>query len=296
MPDPGQSDKLTALQQLSQNIPVANSQIAQQQKAARDLQLQQAVAAAPAAATAGQAQQVGAQAAQNAGQQTIQAEQTATNQQEQVASAANTQQQQDIGQTVTGLQQGTEATRQQQIQQLADFSETAKQQMFDDRLKFQTDEQNRAFMNQRQLADYAKLKAQSDQDFQNYAENASEVSQAKIEVLQTMSQRLEQSMKNDFTRQQEGLDKLTDQQIYDMQRDVNLQIQAAKNQAANTTAAWGAVGTIAGAVVGGVVGGPAGAKMGGAVGGLGGTAEGQGQSQGGLNSGYAGATQTAGGT
>lgn len=287
------SDKLTALQQLSAQIPVANSRIAQGQAAARNLQLQNTVKQAPQGSGVAQAQQVGAEQAANTGQQTLATQEQGQKDQAQLAQVGAQQQSNDVQNTLTGLQQGTQKQQQDQVAQFAAISAKAKQESFDSRLQFQKDEAGRTFLNQRQMADYAKLQSATQDQMKTYAQQATEANQAQIQVLTTMNNKLRDSLQNQATRDAEGLSKMSDQDIYKMQVDVQQRLAKAKADAANTGAIWGAGGTIVGAVVGGVFGGSAGAQVGGMAGGAGGTAVGQGQAQPGLNSGYSGATGSA---
>lgn len=287
------SSKLTALQQLSAQIPVANSRIAQGQAAARNLQLQNTVKQAPQGTGVTGAQQLGAQQAANAGQQTLATQEQGQKDQSQLAAVGAQQQSNDTQATLTGLQQGTQKQQQDQVAQFAAISAKAKQETFDARLQFQKDETGRAFLNERQMADYAKLQATTQDQMKTYAQQATQAHQAQIEVLTSMNNKLKDSLQNQATRDAEGLTQLTDQQIYKMQIDVQQRLAKAKADAANTGAIWGAGGTVVGAVVGGVFGGSAGAQAGGALGGAGGSAVGAGQTQPGLNSGYSGATGAA---
>jgi hypothetical protein len=89
-----ESPKLSALKQLSNQLPVANKQMAQRQQATRDIQLQQAIQkAAPTGNITQTAQQTGAAMAQTAGQQAVQNTQTAMQQQGQIAQLGQQEQQ-----------------------------------------------------------------------------------------------------------------------------------------------------------------------------------------------------------
>jgi hypothetical protein len=81
-----ETTRMRALRNLSQQLPVANQAIADGQQAARDMQVQQAVAKAPAAAPiATTAQTTGAAVAQSAGADAVKNAQTTTQQAGQIA-------------------------------------------------------------------------------------------------------------------------------------------------------------------------------------------------------------------
>jgi hypothetical protein len=184
------------------------------------------------------------------------------------------QQRGDVQQQLAGLEQGIEQDRLSNVQKFAALSEKAKQELYDSRLQFQKDELGRVFLNERQLADYAKLKARSDAEFRKYEQQARQASAMEIQALETLNRRLEDSIKNAYVRKQEGLNALSERQLYELQRDTQARLQKAQNKAANKAAMWGAAGTIAGAAVGGMAGGPAGAMAGAQIGGGVGTAAG----------------------
>lgn len=267
------SPRLSALKQLSSQIPVANSRIAQQQKAGRDLQLQQAVARAPAGAGVQQAQQAGAQQAAQAGQQTLDTQQTGMQQQGQVAQVAAQGQQQEQQSQQFGLEQGLESQKLDNVQKFANLSEAAKKEMFDSRMQFQKDENGREFLNERQLADYAKLTAKSADEFKNYAQQAEQAHTMQLQALETINKRLEMAMKNEASRKEEGLDMLNTREIAQMKSEVEARIQRENARAANRQSAWQAGGTIVGGVIG-ILGGPAGVAAGASIGGAAGGAVG----------------------
>lgn len=265
------------LSNMSQNIPVANARLAAQQKAARDLQLQAAVGAAkPAQATAATAQQLGTQVAQQAGAQQVAGVQQQAQAQGQVA---------QLGQQVQALAD-TKALNDQKLglaeqqfdgaQQLAQISEQAKQEMYDSRKAFQISENGRAFSNERQLADYAKLRAGSEQEWQNYVQTTDQLGQRKAEALQIANDKLTAQLKADAAqviqlREQAGAagisqaEKNATLQAYRLKLDQTEQLRAAQVELsksiaraqakkAGTLAKNGAIGTIVGAGIGAAVG------------------------------------------
>lgn len=262
-----ESQRLSALKKLSAQIPVANTRVAQGQQAARDMQLQQAVKQAPSSMGTAQAQQVGAQQAATAGQQQLATQEAGLQQQGQVAELATQAVKQQQQTTLSGLEQGVEQQRQSNVEKFAQLSQEAKQEMFDSRIQFQRDEMGRIVANERQLADFARLQAKNDDEFKNYAQQSQQAHQFKIQALETVQKRLEATLKSNEARKQEGLDRISDQQILQMQQDVERQLEKARADAAKKSALYTMGGTVLGAAGGALIGGPTGATTGAQVGG-----------------------------
>lgn len=191
-----QTPRMRALQQLSAQIPVANQQVAQGQQAARDIQLQQAVKQSkPGAAINSTAQQAGAAMQQAAGQQQVDQATQNLKQGAQLQDSALKEQQQVAGQQAFSGQQGLEQQKQDQVSRFADLSQQAKKELFDDQIQFARDQSGQAILNERQLADYARMKAQSNEDFKDYAQKSDQLTKRKLAMSQAIQQKLEQGMK-----------------------------------------------------------------------------------------------------
>lgn len=263
----------STLGQMSSQVPVANQRLAAQQKAARDMQLQAAVGAAkPAQATAQTAQQMGTAMAQQAGTaQVAQVGQQAQAQQ-QISGLAQQVQQLNDTKALNDQRLGLGQQQFEGAQQLAQISEQAKQEMYDSRRQFQQNEQGRTFSNERQLADYAKLRAGTDEQFQNYVQSTAQLEQRKTDLLQaaynkTAEQLQFQGQQAIQIRQQanaEGIGQAQKNQLLAAYKDkleetqklnqakVDLQKSIGSNQAkaAGNLAKNQAVSTIGGVVVG----------------------------------------------
>lgn len=255
--------RLSALRQLSANLPVANRRIAAGLQASRDLQLQRAVGSAPAAGNipVSAAQLGGVQAAQAGQAQLAQTEQQ-VGQQQQVAQLG-AQEQQRAGQQ--GIFEQQQATREQQmdnVQRLASLSEGAKKEIYDSRLQFAKDQMGRAYFNERQLADYARTSARSDQDFQNYAQQSEQLHQKKQSLMQSAYNKLAQTLSNEAELRELGLNQQQVLELQRLQKDAQIAQQKAAAKANNTRSMWAAGGAIVGGVAGAVFGGPAGAAIG----------------------------------
>lgn len=180
---------------MSNNIPVANQKLASQQAAARTMQLQQAVGAAqPGQATAQTAQQLGTQMATQAGQQQVAGQATQAAQQNNTAQLGQQVQQLSDAKAVNDAKLGASQQQENNVEKFAAISQQAKQTMYDSRMQFQQTQQNTAFSNERQLADYAKLRAQTDQQWQNYVTTTNDLEQKKTQTLQIAYNKISQEM------------------------------------------------------------------------------------------------------
>ncbi len=260
--------RLRALQNLSNNLPVANSQVAAGQAAARDMQIQNAVKAAPSGgATTATAQQTGTTAAQQAGQQMVQGAGQQLEQQNKIAQVgaaetANTNQQQ-----VASLQAGAKDQAMDNLQKLDKVSSGAKTELYDKQMQFAKDSNQRTIFSENQLADYARANAQSDQEYQNKAQAAQLMSKRYIQVLETAHAKIIEDLNFKYQQARQAGDHEATRQVTEMLNQTNDRIAREKARAANSAAAWQAGGTIVGAVGGTILGGPAGAAGGAAVGG-----------------------------
>jgi hypothetical protein len=172
-------------------MPVANQKVAQQQAAARDIQLQQAVAAAPASTNTTQAaQQTGAALAQEAGQQQVQNTQQAAAGQNAVAQLGQQVQQIENQKALANQKMAAGQEQMDAEQKFAQISEQAKQEMYDSRRQFETDQLGQKFSNERQLADYARMRTQTEDQWQDYQQKTDQLSKRKIQVLSVANQKL----------------------------------------------------------------------------------------------------------
>jgi hypothetical protein len=163
------------------------------------------------------------------------------------------------------------------VQKFAQISEKAKQEMFDNQMQFQKDEQGRTFFNERQLADYARLNAENDEKFKDYAQNAEQLSKRKLQAMEHAYKLTMQDLQQKSNLAEQKKDQQAQLQINQIRKEIEERMQKERAKAANRAAAWQAGGTIVGGVAGAVIGGPAGASAGASVGGaLGGMAASQG--------------------
>lgn len=267
----GQSPRLLALRNLAKNLPAANSRIAEGQKAARDMQLQQAVAAAPASTRSTQAaQQIGQQQAATAGKQMVESAAAATAPKGTLArmgGQAVEEQQQQAQSRIAGLQAGSREQQMDNVQKFATLSEKAKQELYDKQMQFARDEQGRTLFNEQQLADWARTKAQSSEEFKNYAQQAEKLSKRRLQAMEYANKLVQEDLAQQYKIAEEQKDRKTAQDIRVMQQQAADRAEREKARHANGVGAWTTGGAIVGTAVGAYFGGPAGAAAGGQLGG-----------------------------
>lgn len=256
----------SALQNLSNQLPVANQKLAQQQKAAQQMQLQSAVAAAPVTGnTTTTAQQTGATAATNTGQNMVQNAQNTVAQEGQIAGQGLAEQQRAGQAEVTSQSMGNTQSQMDQVQQFAQLDQSLKQKLYDDTMQFKQDELGRTVFNENQLADYYRSKAENQQAFQNYAQTAQQATSRNLEMMQKAYQMSSEDLKQKYDIAMQKGDEQTAQAIQQQRNANDIAMQNAKNKAANNAAIWSTGGEIAGAAAGAAFG-PAGAMAGAGLG------------------------------
>lgn len=259
--------RMKALQNLSSALPVTNQRVAQGQAAARDIQLQQAVQKAPPKANITQAaQQTGASSAQQTSQQLVERAGQQIQQQGQIGQLGAQEQGRAADAKTFGLSQGAKEEAMGNVQKLAQISEEAKQEVYDQQMSFEKDEAGRALFNDRQLADYAKLNAQDDEQYKNYAQQSDQLSKRKLQAMEHASNVVNADLNQRYMEAKQKGDQKTMLEVNQIKKDMEEKIQKERNKAANRQAAWTAGGAIIGGVAGAIFGGPAGAAAGASVG------------------------------
>ena len=159
-----------------------------------------------------------------------------------------------------------------QVERLAAIDANAKKELFDAELQFRKDANNQTFFSERQLADYKRQSAASDEQFKNWANTAQNYHKRNIASLEAVYNKLAEVEKNNFRVGEQKLDQAAKEELIRLKLDTERRIADAKRKAANTAAKWQAAGTIIGVGVGAFFG-PTGAAIGGQIGGgLGGMA------------------------
>lgn len=272
-----QTTTSSALGTMVGQMPARNQTIADQQRAARMLQLQQAVSkmAPTAAPTAGQAAQLGATTAATAGEQAVQ-QAASTVETAGQAARLGLQSEALAGQQRLGAAQEMAQKEQLgQVERLAAIDAQAKTELFDKELQFKKDAANQTFFSERQLADYKRQTAVSDEQFKNWANTAQNYHKRNIASLEAIYNKLAEVEKNNYQVGKQRLDQAAKEELIRLKLDTERRIANAKRKAANTAAGWTALGTIGGAAIGSIIpgagtvaGAALGATVGGALGGI----------------------------
>lgn len=242
----GQTATQSGLAAMAGQMPERNKLIAQQQKAARALQLQQAVAGMPAPSAApttrAQVAQLGGQMTQAAGEQQVaQAKQT-MQRAEQLAKLGMGEAQLEGTRTLGVMQEAARKEELDQIQRLAQVDQKAKQDLFDAQLQFRTDASGQKLFTERQLADYAALSANKDEAFANYKQKAVQYSERNIKMLEAMGRKMEQALKSGYLDDKTKLDQKAKLEIQRLIDDNKRRIAKAEAKGAQTAQTYGAVG------------------------------------------------------
>lgn len=236
----------SGLQALAGAMPVRNRLISDQQKAARALQIQQAIAGASPqqAPTPTQVAQMGAASAQAAGQQQVAQAEQSIQQAGQIGQLGLTEQRLAGAQRMGELQQGARQEQLDQTARLASLDDRAKRELFDAELQIKKDAANNAFFSERQLADYLRSNAVKDEQFKGWAQKAQQISQRNIQTLEAVYAKLEQAEKMNYAKGKQKADQALAKELTDMKAAAAEKIRKAKAKAANTAATWGAVGSV----------------------------------------------------
>lgn len=260
------TDKLTALQTLSNQLPVASQKIAAGQQAAQQMQLQNAIKAAPAGgAVTPEAQSIGASAAANTGANQVEAAKQNLAQQGQVGQIGLATENQANQAQVASQQQGAVQSQMDQAQQFAQLNEGLKKQLYDNNMQFQKDELGRTEFNEAQLADYARLKATSDEQLKDYQQSATQASQRRMQMVTKAHDLVMEDLQNKYAQAKQSGDQAAMREVKQQQIDNDNAMQREKNRDAASAAVWSAGGTLIGGAAG-AMGGPAGAKAGAGLG------------------------------
>lgn len=229
---------------LAGQMPVRNKAIADQQRAARMLQLQQAVAGLPtgAAPTAQQAAGMGAAVAQQAGAEQVARAQQATKQAAQIGQLGMQEQQLAGQQQLTAAQQAGQQESLDQASRLAALDASAKKELFDSQLQFKKDQADRTLFTERQLADYKRMTAGQEEDYKNWAQRSKQLHDRNIQVLATVNARLEEALQQQYSMGKQQQNQALIKELAELKRDNDRRIATARANAANTAAMWGAIG------------------------------------------------------
>jgi hypothetical protein len=258
------------LEQLAGAVPGQQQQQVGQQQAGQQMQLQAAFGAGQRqpgqAPTAGQIQQIGAEATKAAGATAVQgAQQT----QQRLGGIADEQlklrQQEKQNQLQYREDRLSEKSRELQGR-LYGINRKLGRELYGEQMKFEKDELGRKLFNERQLTDWAILKAQNEEELKNYEQLVTQMSDRKMKMYEAAQARIQQEMKLQFELDETRRDGQLMIKLANAERAMKLKMQREKARAANRAAMFGAIGGIVGGVAGGIIGGPAGAMAGASLG------------------------------
>lgn len=243
----GQTQVQSGLAALAGQMPVRNQQIAQQQKAARALQLQQAVAGLPpqqAPITREQVGTIAGQMTQAAGQQQVGRAKEAMQTGEQLAKLGQ-QETAMLGQqrlaTLSGL---AEQEAMDQTSRLAQIDQAAKKEIFDNSLQFKRDEADRTMFNERQLMDYAINSANREEAFRNWEQKTKQYSERNIKMLEVAANKVQQALETGYNENKQKLDQKAKLELVQIRRDIDNRLARARAKSANMKMMAGAASTI----------------------------------------------------
>jgi hypothetical protein len=250
-----ETTRMRAIQNLANQLPVASRRVAAGQKAARDIQLQQAVARAPSTAPITEtAQTTGAAAAQQAGQQAVEQAGRQVEQAGRIGQAGLAEQELATRGALAQQRLGVREEKMNNAQRLEALSQGSRRELIDGQMRLERDETGAVRLNTIQMADYVRKNARSNEQFKNYAQAVDIATKRSIQVWQHAYNVLEENLQQKYTIAKQRGDHKVAAEIASIRKAAAEQMQKKKNNAANSQAAWAAGGTVVGAVVGGYLG------------------------------------------
>lgn len=243
-PIPSSTNKIQALKNIANNLPVADQTLQNQKDATAAIQLKQAVASSP---TTGPrtAQQLGGAAQAVRGQAAVQQQQQKAQTVQNIGQLG--QQAQQLEDTVAVSTEQRKLSKEQRVltNQLSKLSLDLKTDLLDKQLTFEKDESGRVFMNNRQLADWAVQNAENEIEFNKYKQMATQASERKLLILETAHKKIQQEVEQRQTRKETKLDQEQNLKLTQMKRAMEEKITNERNKTTQKAAVWKAVGTIA---------------------------------------------------
>ena len=184
-------------------------------------------------------------------------------QQQAKAQAVGRQQEVELAMGVEQARLGTQAIAQRETMQqrklalgnslrtaenkLTALGMTTKQDLFDSTMRFEQDELGRTIFNERQLLDYAITHAKKIEDFQNYEQAISQMSERRMRLMQVAQAKLEQALKQAFTAEQTELSQEAKLGLARAKSAIEEKLKREKANAQNRASMWSAIGGTAAA-------------------------------------------------
>lgn len=246
-----QTPRMAALQNLQKQLPVASQKVASGIQAARDIQLQQAVAKAPTgAAIAPAAQQTAAAATAQTGAQQVEAAKQMVQQAGQLGQLQLGEQQMAAQQKVAQQQQAARQQEMTNIEKLGKLDMTAKQELYDKEMQFKKDEAGRTLFNERQLADYAIRNVRSEEEYKKYAQDAELLARRDLQATEAAFNLVMEDLKSKWQLAEQRQDQAAKEEIARIEAAARAAMERKKAKAANSAAMWSSGGMVVGAVAG----------------------------------------------
>lgn len=248
-----QTPRMAALQNLQKQLPVASQKVASGIQAARDIQLQQAVAKAPTgAAIAPAAQQTAAAATAQTGAQQVEAAKQMVQQAGQLGQLQLGEQQLAAQQRAAQQQQAARQQEMTNVEKLGRLDMAAKQELYDKEMQFKKDEAGRTLFNERQLADYAIRNARSEEEYKRYAQDAELLAKRDLQATEAAFNLVMEDLKSKWQLAEQRQDQAAKEEIARIEAAAKAAMEKKRNKAANSAAMWSSGGMIVGAVAGAV--------------------------------------------
>jgi hypothetical protein len=154
-------------------------------------------------------------------------------------------------------------------QQLADMDRDVKNKVFDDELQFRRDTLGRTIFSQKQLMDYAVLKATNDEQLRDYENTMAQGYMYKQAMYNQSKALIEQELRKQFTIDEQDRDQKHTLRLQNALTRIQNEMNQIQTDANNTASMWQAGGAIIGGIGGAIAGTFAGMPVQGAMAGAG---------------------------
>jgi hypothetical protein len=118
-------------------------------------------------------------------------------------------------------------------QKLANLSMEAKAQLYDQQINLQKDENGQTLFNAGNLADYQAMFAQNEQQYQNYAQTATNAEQMNLQAMNYAYQQVSQDLTNKYQTAKQAGDNAQAEQLAQQKYAADVSMQQLQARAAN---------------------------------------------------------------
>lgn len=255
---PVETDRTRQLKALVGQYSPSNPLLASQMKASRDLQLQQAIGAAPARGVSQIAPTASALGAAQTANQVAANEQVAKANQAGLVQAGQiglANQGLDLNAAQAGLQASSANIYSRISQELSNLDTNLSNQLLDKQLQFARDAEGRTILNEQQMLDYAVTKAKNSEELANYRQSVDQAWSKKSEMLKAANAKIEQVLQSGYLSEKQALDEASKKALEQQKLAVETSMRDTQNRAANQQAKLnsmagliGGLGTVGAAV------------------------------------------------